>query len=87
MTITQAFSALWPILLVMGGGYGTLLGIIYKILSDQIARLEKQNDKLTDAVQQFTTTDQAQTETARDMNRTLEQLLDGILPRAPRGGD
>lgn len=87
VTIQEAWAALWPILTAVGGGYVALLGIIYKLLTDQIARLQAQNDKLTDAVQGFTTTDAASVETARDMNRTLEQLLDGILPRAPRGGD
>ena len=87
VSIAQAWAALWPILTAVGGGYVALLGIIYKLLTDQIARLERQNDKLTAAVSGFTATDLQQTETARDMNRTLEQLLDGILPRAPRGGD
>lgn len=87
VTITQAFQALWPILTAVGGGYVALLGVIYKLLTDQIARLERQNEKLLESVEEVTTPIAQQAETAKDMNRTLEQLLDGILPRAPRGGD
>jgi hypothetical protein len=87
VTLQDAFLALWPILTAFGGGYLALLGIIYKLLADSIARLERENAELRAEVKEFKAPLDSIADTSQEMNRTLREVLDGILPRGPRGRD
>lgn len=87
VTITQAFGALWPLLVPLGGGYLSLLGIIYKLLNDQIAKLERENEALRAQVTAFGAPLDSMADMSAEMNRTLREVLDGIMPRGPRGRD
>lgn len=85
VTIGQAWSALWPILTAVGGGYAALLGLIYKLLNDRVTDLKDENRELRATVKAFQTPLDKIGDTSEEMNRTLEQMLDGIFPRRPRG--
>jgi hypothetical protein len=87
VTLQQAFATLWPILTACGGGYLALLGIIYKLLSDQIAKLERDNAELRAQVKAFGAPLDSMADTSEAINRTLREVLDGMLPRGPRGRD
>lgn len=86
VTLPQAFATLWPVLTAFGGGYLALLGIIYKLLTDRIAGLEKENEALRAQVSAFGAPLDSMADASEAINRTLREVLDGILPRGPRGG-
>ena len=77
----------WWVLTLVGGGYATLLGVIYKMFSDQIVALREENKELRGQVSKFEAPLGKMADTTQDINRTLGEMLDGIMPRAPRGGD
>jgi hypothetical protein len=81
VTISQAWSALWPILTALGGGYTALLGIIYKLLTDRVNDLKAENAELRATVKGFQQPLDKVADTSEEMNRTLAQMLDGIFPR------
>lgn len=69
--IGQAFAALWPILLALGGGYGALLLYIRQLNGERIADREKSEQRAWELVT-------ALRAEAAESNRVIDKLADTV---------